>query len=264
MRSHMAMWIHPVELAGIYPVSWGAPHEAIASSHELRTQYHLLSQVSKIALDFMYGGKARHFPQLGSAHWIHSTFWFGSILKFLPALVLPSFFSASSIAFSLVTQYLKYGRSCFQWVWKSTSYNVNIGLSCCYWHKKYDTALKPRLLTFVSRWDILPCLSGASTFILHSGFLRSSTPPPSHSTCSVKSLTTLAFPFALELGGLPSTRCSITSMTTAAYHPSGNGGSGGHLMATSSPIWGVEWHEWDQLDMSASGHNKSFSSRTYI
>ncbi|KAL3796688.1 hypothetical protein HJC23_009988 [Cyclotella cryptica] len=37
--------------------------------------------------------------------------------------------------------------------------------------------------------------------------------------------------------GLKQSRsCLITSMTTPEYQPSGYGGSGGHLIATSSPI----------------------------
>ena len=96
---------------GMYPVSWGAPHEAMASSQEFKTQNHLLSQLSNMALDFMYVGTGLHFPQLGLEHRIHSTFCPGSTLVFLPALVRLSFFSDSPIELSLLTQYLKYGRS---------------------------------------------------------------------------------------------------------------------------------------------------------
>jgi hypothetical protein len=96
---------------GMYPVSWGAPHEAMASSQEFKTQNHLLSQLSNMALDFMYVGTGLHFPQLGLEHRIHSNFCPGSTLVFLPALVRLSFFSDSPMELSLLTQYLKYGRS---------------------------------------------------------------------------------------------------------------------------------------------------------
>jgi hypothetical protein len=64
-----------------------------------------------MALDFMYVGTALHLPQLGLEHRIQSTFCPGSTLEFLPALVRLNFFSDSPMELSLLTQYLKYGRS---------------------------------------------------------------------------------------------------------------------------------------------------------
>ena len=104
-----------LHFACMYPVSWGAPHEATASSQEFNTQYHLLLQLSNTALDFMYVGNGLHLPQHGFEHWIHSTVWPGSTLVLLPALVRLSFFSDSPMEFSLLTQYLKYGRSYDEW-----------------------------------------------------------------------------------------------------------------------------------------------------
>ena len=65
-----------------------------------------------MALDFRYVGIGLHLPQLELEQHIHSTFCPGSTLVFLPALILLSFFSDSAMEFSLLTQYLKYGRSC--------------------------------------------------------------------------------------------------------------------------------------------------------
>jgi hypothetical protein len=91
----------------------------MASSQEFKTQNHLLSQLSNMALDCMYVGTARHLPQLGLEHRIHSTFCPGSTLVFLPALVRLNFFSDSPIELSRFTQYLKNGRS---YVWNMLSY----------------------------------------------------------------------------------------------------------------------------------------------
>lgn len=105
----------------------------------------------------------------------------------------------------------------------------------------WETKILIHSITLASRCDTLPCLSGASPFNLHSGFFIFSSPPPSHSMCTVKFLTAALSFFvlrraALELDDFFSSSCTITSITTPVYHPSGYGGSGGHLIAISSPI----------------------------